>query len=151
MVCPASRRACHVLSPALREKRNPGNLSSLRAALVFRCFSFALAGCILCSFSMPRLTYSKRAAIRQAVEMQNLCFAGALLLDQDLKGSENKELRARVATASGNLMKTWTALQESVRVMKGDPMPGSLKPERPKPKRKPALGAQPIWPTEKSK
>jgi hypothetical protein len=87
---------------------------------------------------MPRLSYSKRAAIRQAVEMQKLCFAGAQLLDRDLHETEDKEQRARVSTGLANLMKTWTALQESVRVLKGDPMPGSFRPgtkskSRPKP------------------
>jgi hypothetical protein len=85
---------------------------------------------------MPRLSYSKRAAIRQAVEMQKLLFSGAQLLNQDLLGTADKDERARVATALGGLCRNWTALQDSVRVLKGDPMPGSLKPEHPKPKRR---------------
>jgi hypothetical protein len=67
--------------------------------------------------------------------MQKLCFSGAQLLDEDLRGTEDKEGRARVATALGALCRNWTALQESVRVLKGDPMPGSLKPEPKKKKR----------------
>jgi hypothetical protein len=81
---------------------------------------------------MPRLSYGKRHAIRQALELQQLCASGAELLDQDLRAAEDRELRARVATAMGNLVRNWSVLQESVRVLKGDPMPGSLKPQ-PKP------------------
>lgn len=77
---------------------------------------------------MPRLSYGKRNAIRQALEMQRLCFTGAQLLDADLRSADDKEARARVATALGNLVRNWACLQESVRVLKGDPMPGSLRP-----------------------
>src|SRR4051812_20063371 len=80
-------------------------------------------------YSMPRLSYSKRSAIRQAIDMQKLCFAGAQLLDGDMRATSDKEERARVATALGNLVRNWSVLQESVRVLKGDPMPGSLRPK----------------------
>ena len=69
--------------------------------------------------------------------MQRLCFTGAQLLDKDLHETDDKEQRARVSTGLANLMKTWTALQDSVRVLKGDPMPGSLKPDKPEKKRTP--------------
>src|SRR5713226_8116951 len=79
---------------------------------------------------MPRLSYSKRAAIRQAIEMQRFCYSGAELLAKDLLEETDKETRARIATGLGNLVKNWTVLQDAVRVMKGDPMPGSLRPEQ---------------------
>ncbi len=89
---------------------------------------------------MPRLTYSKRDAIRQAVEMQRLCFSNAQLLDQDIQASADKEQRARVATGLGHLVRAWKTLEDSKRVLKGDPMPGSLKPEKPRPnRRRPAV------------
>ena len=84
---------------------------------------------------MPRLTYSKRDAIRQAVAMQTLCFSNARLLGADIAGSADAEQRARVATGLGNLVKAWRVLEESKRIWKGDPMPGCLKPERKKSKR----------------
>jgi hypothetical protein len=92
---------------------------------------------------MPRLNYSKRAAIRQAIDMQKLCFAGAQLLDQDLRAATDKEERARVATALGNLVRNGSVLQESVRVLKGDPMPGKLKPEPKLVRRFPRSAAHP--------
>ena len=100
-----------------------------------RSLAFVFAGCILGSFSMPRLSYSKRDAIRQAVEMQRLCFSNAQLLDQDIRASADKEQRARVATGLGHLVRAWKTLEDSKRVLKGDPMPGSLKPEKPRPNR----------------
>ena len=42
---------------------------------------------------------------------------------------------ARESLALGNLARNWTALQDSVRVLKGEPLPGSYKAERPKSKR----------------
>jgi hypothetical protein len=85
---------------------------------------------------MPRLTYSKRAAIRQAVEMQRLCFSNAQLLDQDIRASADKEQRARVATGLGNLVKAWRVLEDAKRVLKGDPMPGCLKPTERQPRKR---------------
>jgi len=124
------QRICWLVAPCRQESDN--GINRYRRGLFY-----GFAECILRSFSMPRLTYSKRAAIRQAVDMQKLCYSGAQLLDQDLRGTEDKEERARVATALGNLLKTWTALQESVRILKGDPMPGSFRPkEKPKPTRR---------------
>jgi hypothetical protein len=85
---------------------------------------------------MPRLSYSKRAAIRQAIDMQKHCVKAADLLATDIQATSDKEERARVATALGNVVRNWSALQESVRVLKGDPLPGSFKPEKPEKPRK---------------
>ena len=94
-----------------------------------------LAGIVTCctgvyswAKQMPRLTYSKRDAIRQAVAMQALCFSNARLLGADIAGSADAEQRARVATGLGNLVKAWKTLEDSKRILKGDPMPGCLKP-----------------------
>jgi len=91
-------------------------------------FNPASPGCILCSTGMPRLTYPKRRAIKQALEMQDSCFACVKALEADLRESADKEQRARIASAIGGLGRNWTALQDAVRVLKGDPLPGSLKP-----------------------
>lgn len=62
--------------------------------------------------------------------MQRICFSCAKLLDTDLRETQDKELRARLAVALGGLGRNWTTLQDSVRVLKGDPLPGSLRPEK---------------------
>lgn len=89
-------------------------------------------GCILRSSGMPRLTYSKREAIRQAVAMQRYCVEGAELLGRDLAATDNKEQRARIATGLGNLVKAWRVAEDAKRVLKGEPLPGSYKAEKPK-------------------
>ena len=101
-----------------------------------------LAGIVTCctgvyswAKQMPRLTYSKRDAIRQAVAMQTLCFSNARLLGADIAGSADAEQRARVATGLGNLVKAWRVLEDAKRILKGDPMPGCLKPQNKKSKR----------------
>lgn len=77
---------------------------------------------------MPRLTCSKREALRQAIELEKVCFAGVQLLNADLRASESKTERARIATAIGGLCRNWTGIRDSVRVMKGEPLPsGSAK------------------------
>ena len=66
---------------------------------------------------MPRLTYSKRTALRQAVEMQRIAFEAVQLLDGDMRETTDKETRARAATAMSGLGRHWTALQESIVVV----------------------------------
>ena len=77
---------------------------------------------------MPRLTYPKRRAIKQALEMQDSCFTCVKALEADLRESADKEERARIASTIGGLGRNWTALQDAIRILKGDPLPGSLKP-----------------------
>lgn len=84
---------------------------------------------------MPRLSYGKRTAIRQALDLQKLCVRACQLLDQDIQECESREERARIAGALGNVARNWTAIQDTVRVLKGDPLPGSFRPEKPKPRR----------------
>lgn len=50
------------------------------------------------------------------------------VLEADLLTSVEKDERARLAAAMGGLGRNWTALQETIRILKGDPLPGSLKP-----------------------
>lgn len=80
--------------------------------------------------------------------MQRLCFENAQLLAGDMGGSEDKQDRARLAVALGNLARNWTALQESIRVLKGEPLPGSYKAEKPKSKQERHTGAPIFAPPE---
>lgn len=78
---------------------------------------------------MPRLRYSKREAIRQAVDLQRLCVGNAQLLDADARAEgATPESRAKAGTALSNVVRAWRVLEEGKRVLKGDPLPGSLKP-----------------------
>lgn len=80
---------------------------------------------------MPRLTYSKRNAIRQAVEMQALCIESARILDKDVRSvNSNPDTRAKAGTALSNITRAWRVLEEAKRVLKGDPSPGSYRPEK---------------------
>lgn len=97
--------------------------------LATRALNCAFAGVTVCTNGMPRLSYNKRAAIKQAIELQRVCYTGTQLLDGDLRGAADKEARARVAVAIGSLVKNWTVLAEAIRVLRNIPAPGSLRPE----------------------
>lgn len=67
--------------------------------------------------------------------MQAACYASAKLLEGDIREATDKEVRARLASALGQLGRNWTSLAESIRILKGQPTPGSLRPEQSRPKR----------------
>ena len=67
--------------------------------------------------------------------MQRHCVEGVELLGQDLTATADKEQRARIATGLGNLVKAWRVAEDAKRVLKGEPLPGSYKAEKPKSKR----------------
>lgn len=109
-----------------------------------RALLCAPVGLIVRSTGMPRLTYSKRDAIKQANDLQRLCIESAKLLDADARAnSATPEQRAKAGTALSNVVRGWRVLQEAKRILRGDPAPGSFKPERRRPKRKT------WWPSEK--
>jgi hypothetical protein len=58
----------------------------------------------------------------------------ALLVANDAKDTTKPEERARAASALANLGKSWNTLQDAKRVILGRPLPGSLRPEKAKPK-----------------
>jgi len=97
---------------------------------------------------MPRLTYSKREAIRQAVAMQRHCVEGAEILGRDLAATDDKELRARIAGGLSNLVKGWRVAEDAKRVLKGEPLPGSYKAEKPKSKQERHAGIPISAPSE---
>lgn len=76
--------------------------------------------------------------------MQRYCVEGAELLGRDLAASDDKELRARIATGLSNLIKGWRTAEDAKRVLKGEPLPGSYKSEKRKSKRDGYLGIPPV-------
>ncbi len=75
-------------------------------------------------------------AQRQAKQMQEIAFNAVLDLRADMQESKDKLLRTRIATAISQLAKTWDTIEDRKRILKGKPMPGSLRPES-KPSKKP--------------
>ena len=71
-------------------------------------------------------------------------------LRDDFLGTTDREQRARVGSSIANLGKCWATLQDSKREILGRPKAGVLKPERPKPKRKPERDVGPIGPARAS-
>jgi hypothetical protein len=86
---------------------------------------------------MPRLSYPKRHAIKQALQMQDSFAHCVKVLEADFLASTERDERARLATAMGNLGRNWTALQDTIRVLKGVPLPGSLTHEKVQTRRAP--------------
>jgi hypothetical protein len=76
----------------------------------------------------------RRLATRQVLDMQQAMYKTALLLEKDALGCTDGEARARVASALANLAKGWDALENRKRILRGRPLPGSLRPEKPRPK-----------------
>jgi hypothetical protein len=66
--------------------------------------------------------------------LQRVTHETALLVATDAKETAKREERARAASALANLGKSWNTLQDAKRVILGRPLPGSLRPEKAKPK-----------------
>ena len=67
-------------------------------------------------------------------EMQRATHEVALLVAKDAKDTIKPEERARAASALANLGKSWNTLHDAKRVILGRPLPGSLRPEKAKPR-----------------
>src|SRR3974390_1244835 len=76
----------------------------------------------------------RRLATRQVLDMQQAMYKTALLLEKDALECSDREERARVASALANLAKGWDALENRKRILRGKPLPGSLRPEKVKAK-----------------
>ena len=73
-------------------------------------------------------------ALKQAVQLQDALVESGLALHEDLKAMTDLEQRARSAAAIASVAKGWQALQDQIRILRGRPLPGSLRPEKAKPK-----------------
>jgi hypothetical protein len=62
--------------------------------------------------------------------MQDTLCRTVKLLEGDLHDSTNKGERARLATAIGGIGRSWAGLEERIRILKGQPLPGSLTHEK---------------------
>lgn len=93
----------------------------------------------LLAHSMPpngstRIKPGRRDSLRQVLDFQRVTHETALLVAKDAKDTTKPEERARAASALANLGKSWNTLQDAKRVILGRPLPGSLRPEKAKPK-----------------
>src|SRR5438105_180660 len=76
-----------------------------------------------------------RKTAYQATRLQELAFEGAEGLKADLS-SEKEDTRSRARAQVVNLVRAWDTAVERLRILRGKPLPGQFKPERPaKPKR----------------
>jgi len=67
--------------------------------------------------------------LTQAYELQNFTFDAAMALKASLTQNGKLTLTRDDATAIQRLVSAWEACQERVRIHRGKPLPGSLKPE----------------------
>ena len=95
---------------------------------------------------LPRVKPGRRAALCEVIGMRMLCYKSAKLLGQDLETSSEIGDRARIASSIASLAKGWESMQDQLRILKGKPMPGSLRPESTKSKK----GKVHTFPTETS-
>lgn len=68
--------------------------------------------------------------LKQAFKLQNLCFESAVSLEKRIHESK-KGITREDAYMLSLLVRSWESCQERIRIHKGKPMPGSLRPETP--------------------
>lgn len=78
----------------------------------------------------------RKPDLAQVVALQQALYNTALILTDDILTVNDKETRARIASSIASLAKGWQGLQDSKRIIRGKPLPGSKRPavEQPKPK-----------------
>ena len=83
-----------------------------------------------------RIRPGKRNSLRQVLQLQQAAFDTTLLLKEDVLGSQDATLRARIGSSIAQLVRSWDTLEDRKRILRGRPLPGSFKPEKEKPKSK---------------
>jgi hypothetical protein len=83
-----------------------------------------------------RIRPGKRNSLRQVLQLQQAAYETILVLKGDVVRSEDSTLRARLGSAIAQLAKGWDTLENRKRILRGRPLPGSLKPENEKSKRR---------------
>ena len=71
--------------------------------------------------------------LKQAYDLQDFTFSALVALRDSLSQEGKLKVSREDATAIGNLIRAWEACQERVRIHRGKPLPGSLRPEPKKP------------------
>ena len=75
--------------------------------------------------------------LRQAYELQDFTHEAALALRDSLRRRGKRVISREDASAIGSLLKAWESCQERIRIHPNKPMPGVLRPEKPKPRKRP--------------
>lgn len=90
--------------------------------------------------ALAKHAQSGTTALRQAVQLQQALHEVGLLLTEDIKASANKGDRAKAASALAGVSKGWQSMSDQARILRGEPLPGSLRPSGPpnRSKREPA-------------
>lgn len=97
---------------------------------------------------IPRTTAGRRKALSQAVRLQELSYDAAVSLKQDVCEGQNPDVRARAASGIAQLVKAWDTSRDAVRILRGKPLPGSLRPEpKPKKPRRARVSNEPVDPS----
>lgn len=89
-------------------------------------------------------TGGNRAARKQACYLQQVTYDTALQLKETFDNTKDAEERARLAASITNSVKAWDMTRERIRILDGDPMPGSLRPIA-KPKKVRSISTKPLW------
>jgi hypothetical protein len=75
--------------------------------------------------------------LKQAYDLQDFTYAAALALRDSLRHRGKLVISSKDASAIGALVKAWESCQERIRIHRNKPMPGVLRPEKPKPRKRP--------------
>jgi hypothetical protein len=81
-----------------------------------------------------RIRPGKRNSLRNVLQLQDALAETMFLLGQDAAHSADASLRARIGSSIAQLARSWDTLENRKRVLRGRPLPGSFKPEKPEPK-----------------
>lgn len=76
----------------------------------------------------PKRKPGGRIALSQCLDMQEYVFLTSGIVREDAVNGITCEERARAASALASLCKAWEALDDRRRILRGQPLPGSLRP-----------------------
>lgn len=74
--------------------------------------------------------------LKQAYDLQDFTYSAALALRDSLHTRGKLVISREDAAAIGSLVKAWESCQERIRIHRNKPMPGVLRPEKPKPRKR---------------
>lgn len=94
--------------------------------------------------ALARAAASHGAALSQAIALQKALFDVGLLIATDAKASVNSDDRARSGSVLSGVAKGWQSIQDQIRILRGKPLPGSLRPQVGKVGRPKREGVSPV-------